>query len=275
MNKEQKIECLKKLEFLMSEWLELRRGGDPSGLMHKKILEMAKLWGVVSEILKGLDYKTEIEIIDDSRGKNIKPQKGDVFHNGVFASLNTRDQLANLLIIQSYVLSAIEKVDKGVIVRENVLPNVNLVIGILNTFPSVVSRLKHRRKSKVPFDIGDEYDVQDILYVMLKGAFSTLQYEDPTPKDGTTSARADFVINDLNTYIEAKYISEKGREKDIQDECMLDIQKYGVQENCYKIIFFVYDPNKCIDNQFSFKASLERSQSIEGKEIDVIALIVN
>ncbi len=275
MNKEQKVEYLKKFEALITEWFALRNNGRNWEEMHAKIIEMARLWGNVSEILKGLDYKVEIEITDSNRGKNIKPQIGDLFHNGIFSSTHTGDQYTHMSTLYSYVLGAIEKVNTGVIVRENVLPNLNLVISILNTFPDVVSRLKYRRKGKTPLEIADEYDVQDILYVMLKGAFSTLQYEDPTPKDGLTSARADFVIGDLNTYIETKYISEKGKEKDIQDECMLDIQKYGTQDNCYKIVFFIYDPHKCVDNQFSFKTALERNRSIEGKEIEVITLIIN
>lgn len=276
MNKEQKIEYLKKFETLISEWFDLRQKGGMSGdLMNQKVKEMAKLWGVVEEILKGLDYKVEIEIIDNNRGKNIKPQMGNIFHNGIFSSINTMNEFVYMSTLHSYALGAIEKIDKGVIIRENVLPNINLVISILNTFPDVTSRLKYRRKGKVILEISDEYDVQDILYVMLKGAFSTLQYEDPTPKDGLISARADFIISDLGTYIETKYISEKGKEKDIQDECLLDIQKYGIQENCQKIVFFVYDPNKCIDNQFAFKASLEKNRSIEGKDIEVITLIIN
>lgn len=275
MNKEQKVQYLKNLETLISEWLELHQKGDPKNRQSEAIVEMAKLWGVVSELLRGLDYRLDIELEDENRGKSIKPKTGDLFHNGIYASNNTWHQRTYMLTLHSYILSAIEKIDKGVIVRENVLPNLNLVISVLNTFPDVVSRLKYRRKGKTPLEVHDEYDVQDIIYVMLKGAFSTLQYEDPTPKDGLTSARSDFVINDLNTYIEAKFISEKGKEKEIQDECTLDIQKYGTQENCYKIVFFVYDPNKFIDNKFSFKASLEKNRSIEGKEIEVITLIVN
>lgn len=275
MNKEQKIEYLKKFETLIADWFTLGQKGNNWEGMQAKVIEMARLWGNVSEILKGLDYKIEIEITDSNRGKNIKPQIGDIFHNGVFSSTHTGDQYTHMSTLYSYILGAIEKVNTGIIVRENVLPNLNLVISILNTFPDVVSRLKYRRKGKVAVEIIDEYDIQDILYVMLKGAFSTLQYEDPTPKDGLTSSRSDFVISDLNTYIEAKYISEKGKEKEIQDECTLDISKYGIQENCYKIIFFVYDPHKCVDNQFAFKAALERNRTIENKEIEVITLIIN
>ena len=277
MNKEEKIKCLKQLEQLLKEWFAIREKGGPDHWkqMSGKILKMARIWGVASEILKGLDYKLEIEIDDDSRGKNIKPKVGDLFHNGIFSCNDTRYQSTNMLALQSYVLSAIEKLNKGVIVRENVLPNVNLLTNILNNFNDAVSRLKYRRKGKDAFILNDEYDVQDVIYVMLKGAFSTLQYEDPTSKNGLTSARPDFTVKDLNTYIEAKFISKKGKEKEIQEECKLDIDNYGAQDNCYKIIFFIYDPNKCIDNQHAFKASLEKSRMIDNKEIEVITLIIN
>jgi len=275
MNKEEKVEYLKKLEVLISEWFSLRKSGRDWEKMHALVIEMAKSWGVAGEILRGLEYKTDIEITDSNRGKNIKPQIGDIFHNGIFSSTHTGDQYVHMSTLHSYVLGAIEKVNKGVVVRENVLPNLNLLTSILNTFPDVVSRLKYRRKGKIALEITDEYDVQDVLYVMLKGAFSTLQYEDPTPKEGLTSTRSDFVINDLNTYIETKFVSEKGQEKTIHDECMLDIQKYGPQENCQKIVFFIYDPNKCIDNQFAFKTSLERNRTVDGKDVEVITLILN
>lgn len=275
MNREEKIKYLEKFKTLIDEWLELRQKGDPQNRQHQILIELASLWGVVSEILKGLDYKLEIELDDDNRGKNIKPKLGDLFHNGIYASNNTWHQSTHILTLHSYILGAIEKVKQGVIVRENVLPNLNLLISVLNTFSEAVSRLRYRRKGKNAVNIDDEYDVQDILYVMMKGPFSTLQYEDPTQKEGPVSAKADFVISDINTYIEAKYIGKKGEEKSVFDECLTDIQKYGSQPDCFKIVFFVYDPNKCIDNQFSFRSALNKSRTIEGKELEVLTLIIN
>jgi hypothetical protein len=274
MNREEKTQWLKNLLALVEEWEEKRqRGGyEAEHEIEKKI---AASWGVASEILSGYGFRLEVELSDSSRGKNIKPLMGDIFYQGVFSSHSTSDRLQNMMTIQSYVLGAIQKIQQGVIGRDNVLPDVNLLIGILNTFPDVVSRLTHRRKDKMVFAIEDEYDVQDILYVMMKGAFSTLQYEDPTPKIGVNSARPDFAIHDLNTYIEVKFIGKKGQEKDIQDECSLDIQKYGALEDCNKIVFFIYDPKKCIDNSYAFKAELEKARTVEGREVEVITLILN
>ncbi len=275
MDKNQKIEYLEKFETLTSEWFELRQKGGQYDRMHQITIKLAKFWGVISEILKGLDYKLEIEIVDPNRSKSIKPRIGDVFHDGVFSVNHTGEQYTNLSKIYSYVLSAKEKINQGLIVRESILPSVNVLLSVLNSFPDVVSRLKHRRSGKSTLDINDEYDIQDILYVMLKGMFPTLQYEDPTSKVGPNSSRADFTILDLCVFIEVKHVSQKGKEKTVHDECLTDIQKYGKQEGCQKIIFFIYDPNKCIDNQYAYKTGLGTTQNIDGKDVEIISLIFN
>ena len=275
MNREEKIEWLKNLLQLTEEWEEERKKSGRYEVEHAIEKKIASSWGVASEILSGYGFRLEIELSDSSRGKNLKPLMGDIFYQGVFAGSRTSERVENMLTIQSYLLGAIQKIQQGVVGRDNVLPDINLLTGILKTFPDVVSRLTHRRKDKMTFGIDDEYDVQDVLYVMMKGAFSTLQYEDPTQKIGINSARPDFAIHDLNTYIEVKFIGKKGQEKDIQDECSLDIQKYGALEDCSKIIFFIYDPKKCIDNSYAFKVELEKARTVEGREIEVITLILN
>jgi hypothetical protein len=274
MNREEKIQWLQNLLVMIEEWHVARQktGYDAE---HEIEIRMAANWGVASEILSGYGFRVEIELADSSRGKNIKPQIGDIFYQGVFSNHGRNERHQNMLAIHSYVLGAIQKIQQGVVGRENVLPDINLLTGILKTFPDVVSRLTHRRKDKTIFPIEDEYDVQDILYVMMKGSFSTLQYEDPTQKVGINSARPDFAIHDLNTYIEVKFIGRKGQEKDIQDECSLDIQKYGALDDCNKIIFFIYDPKKCIDNSYAFRAELEKARTVEGRDVEVITLILN
>lgn len=275
MDKEEKVENLEKMESLIGGWLELRKKGGDHGKMQDCILEMAKLWGIVSEILKGLDYNLEIELFDPSRSKSIKPRMGDIFHNGIFSASHNSEQFTNMATMHSYVLSAIEKTRKGLIVRENILPTVNVLLNILGSFPDVVSRLKYRRPGKETLLIKDEYDVQDIVYIMLKGIFPTLQYEDPMPKVGLNSSRADFTIIDLGVFLETKIISKKGKEKEIQQQCLTDIQNYGKQEGCQKIIFFIYDPEKCIDNQYAFKNGIGNNCSFEEKSIEIITLIFN
>ncbi len=272
MNREEKIQWLKELLLLIDEWNGPHLNFEAQHLVEIKI---ATNWGVASEILNEYGCDLEIELSDSSRGRNLKPLVGDIFHKGVFSNTSTSERHSNMTTIHSYVLSIIQKIQQGVIGRDNVLPDINLLTAILMTFPDVVSRLIHRRKGKTIFPIEDEYDVQDILYVMIKGSFSTLQYEDPTQKIGINSARPDFAIHDLGTYIEVKFIGKKGQEKEIQDECSLDIQKYGALEDCGKIIFFIYDPQKCIDNSYAFRTELERKRTVEGREVEVITLIMN
>jgi hypothetical protein len=270
VNKEQKIEYLVKFKSTIDKWSFSRQYGN-SEEEERAEKQLSTYWGIASEILKGLGYKIDIEITND-RGTKIGT--GDLFADGFIASRDIH-KYSNLSKIESYVLGAIEKLKVGMIPKDNVLPSLNTVINILNSFPDIVSRLKFRRKGKNSLEIIDEYDVQDVVYVMLKGIFPTLQYEDPTTKVGPNSSRADFTIVDLGIYIETKYISEKGKEKTIHDECLTDIQKYGKQENCQKIIFFVYDSFKCIDNQYAFKSGIGTSHISDGKEVEIITLIFN
>jgi hypothetical protein len=262
---------LKKFKTTIEEWFELQRQSK-NDERDEKEKELAASWGVVSEILKGLDYKVEVEITNE-RGTKIGV--GDMFTDGFFSTWDGMDRIKNIQKIQSSVLGAIEKLQIGEIVRENVLPSLNTVLNILNSFPDIVSRFKFRRKGKSALEISDEYDVQDFIYVMLKGVFPTLQYEDQVSKVGPSSSRADFTISDLGLFIEVKYISKKGKEKIIHNECLTDIQKYGKQDSCQKIIFFIYNAEKCIDNQYAFKTGIGITHSLDGKEIEIITLIFN
>ncbi len=276
MSKEEKIEILKKFHAQMKIWNDLKAKGHQFEKESEEALqELAGLWGDVSEILKGLDYNLEIEVTDHNRSKSIKPKLGDIFHDGIYSESYNSPRYTNISKLQSYVLSAMSKVQRGAISKDNILPSFTVLLNILNSFSDVVSKLKYRRSGKHSLDIKDEYDVQDILYAMLKGMFPSLQYEDPGKKVGPSSSRADFTVADIGVFIETKYISEKGKEKIIHDECLADIQKYGKQAECQKIVFFVYDPQKCIDNQYAFKSGLGNNHVIDGKNIEVITLIFN
>jgi len=39
--------------------------------------------------------------------------------------------------------------------------------------------------------------------------------------------------------------------------------------------FFIYDPKKCIDNSYAFRAELEKARIVEGRDVEVITLILN
>ena len=67
----------------------------------------------------------------------------------------------------------------------NNIPVYDLFLSTLSNFHNAVKKIiQGRRKDHDLFRIQDEYDVQDILYVIFKSIFPTLKEEDPTPKVG-------------------------------------------------------------------------------------------
>lgn len=118
-----------------------------------------------------------------------------------------------------------------------------LVCNILNNFSNAIQRItKNRRKGHPEFSINDEYDVQDILYTILKAIFPKLKPEEPTPSVGISYNKIDFILEDEGILIETKMLKESDKdEKKITDELKVDIQSYYKKEKIKNLICFVYE----------------------------------
>lgn len=120
----------------------------------------------------------------------------------------------------------------------------DLIIGALEEFSNGVIKItKDRRKDHQEFSINDEYDVQDLLYLIFKTIFPTLKEEDPTPRVGIKSNRIDLILREEGILIEVKMIKEKdSNEKKFIEELKVDIQSYYECKWLKHLICFVYDP---------------------------------
>lgn len=127
----------------------------------------------------------------------------------------------------------------------------DIILNILNEFPNAVKSITHkRRKGHESFAINDEYDVQDLLYFVLKSIFPNMTPEENTPQVGGKTERADFIFRDFDIVLEIKMIKEKDYdEKKFIEQIKVDIQSYYRIKPKY-IIFFIYDPqNKTKDKK--------------------------
>lgn len=162
----------------------------------------------------------------------------------------------------------------------------DLIIRILENFENAVKKIidptqryggKTANPKKVPktvLKIDDEYDVQDILYVVLKSVFSTIKYEDPIIKRGGSSKRLDFIYHEGGIIIEVKQInqSEKNDTK-FTTQIKDDLQSYSVLDYLKDIIFFIYAPNAIEDvNNFY---ELEKPQTIGDVSFNVKMILVH
>jgi hypothetical protein len=122
----------------------------------------------------------------------------------------------------------------------------DIIRDILNNFANSVQRItKDRRKGHSVYSINDEYDLQDILYVIFKSVFPNMKDEDPIPKIGGKSTKIDFIFRENNILLEVKMIKETDiNELKFIDQLKIDFESYHQCQWLNKLFCFVYDPYK-------------------------------
>lgn len=121
-----------------------------------------------------------------------------------------------------------------------------MVKDILKNFSNAIQKIiKNRRKDHPNFEIEDEYDVQDILYVILKSVFPNLRDEDAIGKVGAKTTKIDLIIREERILVEVKMIKDKdSNETHFIEQLKVDIESYHECKWLRKLFCFVYDPYK-------------------------------
>lgn len=121
-----------------------------------------------------------------------------------------------------------------------------VVRDILNNFSNAIQKIiKNRRKDHPDFIIEDEYDVQDILYVILKSVFPNLRDEDAIGKVGAKTTKIDLIIREERILVEVKMIKAKdSNETHFIEQLKTDFESYHECKWLRKLFCFVYDPYK-------------------------------
>jgi hypothetical protein len=149
----------------------------------------------------------------------------------------------------------------------------SVVLRALDGFSEIARRLRTRRKGKSPFMIEDEYDVQDLLYAILKPHIPDLSDEEWTEKDATRAKRIDFVSSSARLGIEAKIIRNTDHAKDISEELKIDIESYYIHPSCDTLVFFIYDPKNLLVDPGQHETQLSGPRVIKGRHMEVIVRI--
>ena len=128
------------------------------------------------------------------------------------------------------------------------------IVQILKEFPNSIKKItQNRRKGHELFVVKDEYDVQDLLYVIFKSIFPQIIPEENTPQVCGKTARADFILDKFGIILEIKMIKDNDyNEANFVEQIQVDMQSYYRYSPKY-IIFFIYDPqNKTKDKNHFF-----------------------
>lgn len=132
---------------------------------------------------------------------------------------------------------------------------------ILSNFESAMERWTWKKGKQ--WKIEDEYDIQNILYLILRSFFEDTEYEDPTQKFGSGFSRLDLKIPSQDVIIEAKFARKESDFKKIEDEIKIDVIDYIKSTTYKKIVVFIYDNSSSVQLHQRTITALKKIDSIE------------
>jgi len=133
------------------------------------------------------------------------------------------------------------------------------IITVCRRFPLFADQLRSRQRSRPPFEIKDEYDVQDLLHAILKLHFDDVRPEEHTPSYAGTSSRVDFLLPKERVVVEAKMTRANLKQKEVADQLIVDAARYGKMPAVLALICLVYDPEKHCKNPQALESDVEAS----------------
>lgn len=127
---------------------------------------------------------------------------------------------------------------------------------VCDAFHRSVLRLRSRHDNREPFEITDEYDVQDLLWALLETRFSDIRDEEPTPSHAGKAARADFLLRTEEIIVETKMTRDGLNDGTLGDQLIRDIERYRKHPHCKALFCFVYDPEHRLKNPLGLERDL-------------------
>jgi len=126
-------------------------------------------------------------------------------------------------------------------------------------FHLIAKQLEDRHDNRETLSIKDEYDVQDLLHVLLTLYFDDIRPEEWTPSYAGSSSRMDFLLKQEKIVIEAQKTRRGLGSKEVGEQLLIDIQKYKQHPDCFTLFCFVYDPEAKISNPRGIENDLNKT----------------
>lgn len=143
------------------------------------------------------------------------------------------------------------------------------ITNLCTRFHKIARQLSKRRAGRHPFEVENEYDVQDLIHALLWVDFEDVRPEENTPSHAGKSARMDFLLKREQIVIEIKMASTTLNGKDVGDQLAVDVQRYSKHPDCKILVCFIYDPDGHIANP----RGLEQDLSREEPTLSVLVLV--
>lgn len=143
--------------------------------------------------------------------------------------------------------------------QETTIQAVKTIEDISRNFHLAANVLRQRHNQRQPFDIHDEYDVQDLFHAMLIPFFSDIRPEEVVPSYAGGHTRIDFLLKAENIVVEIKKTRASLTTREVGNQLIIDKDHYLNHPNCKTFIAFVYDPDRLISNPRGLERDLSRT----------------
>jgi hypothetical protein len=137
----------------------------------------------------------------------------------------------------------------------------SLLLPIFKKFHQLARQIRKRHDNRPTLEVKDEYDVQDLLHVLLKLYFDDIRPEEWTPSYAGSSSKMDFLLKKEQTVIETKKTRKGLTDREVGEQLIVDIQKYHTHPDCKSLICFVYDPEGKIANPKALENDLSKLEN--------------
>jgi hypothetical protein len=127
---------------------------------------------------------------------------------------------------------------------------------ICTRFHLVARQLRLRRDYRATLEVEDEYDVQDLLYALLRLEFEEVGSEDWCPGYAEGGTRTSYLLHKQRIAIVAKKTRTGVTARELSEQVRMDAAHYAGRADCRTLVCFVYDPEGRIGNPRGLEADL-------------------
>jgi hypothetical protein len=117
-----------------------------------------------------------------------------------------------------------------------------LVVSLCRRFHVFAQQLLVRHGGRNAIEVSDEYDVQDLMYALLRLHFEDVRPEEVTPSLAGKSGRMDFLLKRERIVVETNMTRKNLKQKEVGDELIIDMTRYRTHPDCRTLVCLVYDP---------------------------------
>ena len=127
---------------------------------------------------------------------------------------------------------------------------------VCTRFHLVARQLRLRRDYRATLEVEDEYDVQDLLYALLRLEYDEVGTEDWCPAYGDGATRTSYLLHKECVVVIAKKTKTGLTAKELAEQIKIDSHHYSGRADCRTLVCFIYDPEGRVGNPRGLESDL-------------------